>query len=54
MALLPRHLLDGITSEVTTKGSTIGNRKLPVNIERDQRSNMEVDYSKTEIQFAVK
>lgn len=41
-------------SEMTTKGSGIGNRKLPVNIERDRRSDMEVDYSKAEIQFAVR
>lgn len=31
-------------SEMTSKGRGIGNRKLPVNIKRDQRSNMEVDY----------
>lgn len=40
-------------SEMTTKGSGIGNRKLPVNIETDQRSNMEVDYSKAQKHFAV-
>lgn len=41
-------------SEMTTKGSGEGNSKFPLNIERDQRTNVEVDYSKAEIQFAVR
>jgi len=44
----PYCLLDG-NSEVTTKGNSIGKKKLPVNIERDQRSNMEVDCSTADI-----
>lgn len=37
-----------------TKGNSIGKKKLPENIERDKRSNMEMDHSKAEILFEVR